>query len=99
MASSKKNKPNDTLVPAAVTPDLEPVLEIPMTPVVASQPAAPVVLAPPSPKYRVKSNCKASFFGQPVHLHKDDIVDSSGYGGASGIKRFIESGADLEEIK
>lgn len=58
---------------------------------------APVVVAP-SPKFRVKSNCRASFFGQAVSFKKDDILDQSGYG-ADGIRRLIESGADLEEIK
>jgi len=74
---------------------VEPVLEIS-----AVSPAMVVpVVAAVSPKYRVKSNCKASFFGQAIKLRKDDVIDSSGYGGADGIKRLIDSGADIEEVK
>jgi hypothetical protein len=88
-------------VPATAAAPVEPVPATAAAPVTSVVEVSTVaqVRAQASPKYRVRSKCQASFYGQPVRLAKDDIIDSSGYGGADGIKRFIESGADLEEIK
>lgn len=104
MAFKKSEKTKHVFEVTGLKAPVEPV------PATAAAPVASVVEAPTvtqakvppvasSPKYRVRSKCQASFYGQPVRLAKDDIIDSSGYGGADGIKRFIESGADLEEIK
>ena len=56
--------------------------------------AVPVVS---HPKFRVLKTAKVSYFGQMIILHKDDLLDSSGYG-MDGICRLLDAGAELEEV-
>ena len=98
MASNKSKKAIviDTLVPAR-----PPVVETPRVveevhPATVEAPKA--VSHPYVPKFRIVETAHVSLWGQVVLLRKGEIVDQGGYG-ADGIKRMIDGGAKLEEVK